>query len=512
MAQRNCTHLFRWLTVFVMAAAVAACSGGGSAPGAGAPGGAGPRGAAGAGGAGGGGGRRGGGGPAVDVRVTNVGRMSVQRTVDLAGNLTSPDLARVSAEAGGVVREVLVELGTEVKVGQPLIKLDPRELEYSLAQAEGTLRQTYAQLGMHENVTADTPPPPDEQVAAVRTAVANLEDAKAGMARADALSKRGVLSPVDLQAAQTKLKVAEAGYQSSLDTARSLKAQLLQRRAAFELAKKQLADAVVKAPIAGGVVDRYVQVGEYIPARTAVATIVQTNPLKVRTGVQERHADAVKPGQHVEFRVASFGDALFTGKIAYVSPAVDQTMRTFQVEALVDNADRRLKPGFFAKGVIFTRKDEAVLAVPDTAVSTLAGVSSVYTIKNNRITQQQVTLGVRQGDLWEIVEGLKGDETLANNRLNELATGITVRVAEGGRGGAGSRQGVGGQRGGGDRAGERQGGPEGGQPGAAVGQGGQQPGAGQPGTRQGGQGGQRQGGERRGGQRPGEGGRQGGVQ
>jgi RND family efflux transporter MFP subunit len=483
----------RWLTVLALAVSVAACSGGGGAPGgaaggggaAGAPGGARGAGAPGGAGGAGGAGRRGG-GPSVDVRVTDVKRMSIQRMVDLAGNLLSPDQAKVSCEAAGVVRQVLVEIGSEVKVGQPLIRLDPRELEFALAQAESTLRQTYAQLGMHENVKTDTPPPPDEQVATVRTATANLEDAKAAMDRADALAKRGVLSPVDLQAAQTKLKVAEATHQSAFDTVRSLKAQLVQRRAAFELAQKKLADTVVKAPIAGGVVDRYVQVGEFISERTAVATIVQTNPLKLRTGAQERHAGVIMPGQHVEFRVASFGDTLFSGKIAYVSPAVDQTMRTFQIEAIVDNADHRLKPGFFAKGVIFTKKDENVLAVPDTAVSTLAGVSSVYVIRNNRVTQQQVTLGVRQGDLWEIVEGLKGDETLANNRLNELATGISVRVGtgEGGRGGQGGGQGVRGGR----QGGQRQGGPSG--------QGGG------PGGRGAGQ----QGGERRG-----EGGRQGGA-
>jgi membrane fusion protein (multidrug efflux system) len=401
--------------------------------------------------------------------------MSVQRMVDLAGNLLSPDQARVSAEAGGVVRQVLVEIGTEVKVGQPLVRLDPRELEYALAQAESSLRQTYAQLGMYESVTEETPPPPDDHVATVRTATANLEDAKAAMARADALSKKGVLSPVDLQAAQTKLKVAEASHQSAFDSVRSLKAQLHQRRAAYDLARKKLADAVVRAPIAGSVVDRYVQVGEYISERTVVATIVQTDPLKVRTGVQERHAGAVRPGQHVEFRVASFGDTLFTGKVAYVSPAVDQTMRTFQIEALVGNADRRLKPGFFAKGVIFTRKDENVLAVPDTAVSTLAGVSSVYVIRNGRVTQQQVTLGVRQGDLWEIVEGLNGDEMLANNRLNELATNVSVRVVtgEGGRGGAAGQGGRGGRQGG--RRGEGGGGSR--QGGERSGGGGRQGGA-----------------------------------
>jgi RND family efflux transporter MFP subunit len=516
MSFRTLTGMVRWFAVLALVAMAAACSGGGNAPAGGAPaGGAGSAGAGarGAAGAGGGGGRRGA-GPAVDVRVTNVKRMSIQRMVDLAGNLNSPDLAKVSSEAAGVVREVLVEIGTEVRAGQPLIKLDPRELEYAAVQAESTLRQTYAQLGMHENVKGDTPPPLDEQVATVKTAVANLEDAKASMARADALNKKGVLSAVDLQAAQTKLKVAEASYQAAFDTVRSLKAQLAQRRAAYELAQKKLADTTVKAPIAGGVVDRYVQIGEYISERTAVATIVQTNPLKLRTGVQERHAGVVQAGQHVEFRVASFGDTLFNGKVAYVSPAVDQAMRTFQVEALVENNDHRLKPGFFAKGVIFTKKDEGVLAVPDTAVSTLAGVSSVYVIKNGRVTQQQVTLGVRQGDLWEVVEGLNGDETVANNRLNELATGVTVRVGsgeEGSRGGRGGRQGAAGAQGGPGARGAQGGGQGGEGVQSAPPAGEAQPGAqqGQGGTRQGGtrQGGERQGGSRRGGD--GQAGRQG---
>jgi RND family efflux transporter MFP subunit len=445
-------------------ASVVACGGGNSQGG--------PAGGPGA--AGGPGGRRG--GTAVPVRTTTVQRMSVQRMVDLAGNLMSPDQAKVSSEAAGVVRQVLVEIGSEVKAGQPLIRLDPRELEYALAQAESSLRQTYAQLGMHENVKDDTLPPADEQVATVKTAVATLDDARAGMARAEALNKKGVLSAVDLQTAQTKLKVAEASYQSAFDAVRSLKAQLQARRAAYELAKKKLADTLVKAPITGGVVDRYVQEGEFIPERTAVATIVQTNPLKIRTGVQERHADAIRPGQHVEFRVTSFGDALFSGKIAYVSPAVDQAMRTFQVEALVDNDDHRLKPGFFAKGVIFTKMDTGVLAVPDTAVSTLAGVSSVYVIRKEKVTQQTVTLGVRQGDLWEIVDGLKGDEVLANNRLNELATGMTVRAGEDagrrGQGAAAPRagSGEGGSRQGADgAAGERRGGGRRGQDGQGGG-------------------------------------------
>jgi membrane fusion protein, multidrug efflux system len=386
----------------------------------------------------------------VAIQTTDTKRITVQRQVDLAGTLLSPDQAKVSAEAAGVVRDVLVEIGREVRVGDPLVKIEPRELALALARAESALRQTRAQLGMSDALTEGDHPPQDDQIGSVKNALANREDARANAERAQTLSSRGLIAPADMQAAETRLKVAEAGYQSAVDTVRGQKALLQDRRASYDLAVKKLEDAVVRAPIAGVVSDRPVHVGEYLSERTPVATIVQVNPLKLRTGVQERHAGIVQPGQAVEFRVESFGDTLFQGKVAYVSPSLDETMRTFTMEALVDNRDLRLKPGFFAKGVILTKRDENVLAVPDAAVSTLAGVSSVYVVEDGKISQQTVTLGVRQNDLWEVIDGLKGTETLAASRLNELATGVTVTT-----GGEGA--GAGGRRGGGNggRRGQR---------------------------------------------------------
>jgi len=418
---------------------------------------------------GGAGGARGrGAGGAVAVHTTDVQRMQVQRQIDLAGTLLSPDQARVSSEAAGVVRRAVVEIGREVDAGAPLVEIEPRELALALERAEAALLQTRAQLGMTGPVGNADVPPPDAEVASVKTATANRDDARAAFERAKALAARGITSTEVLQAAETRFKVTEAGYESALDSVRGTKAQLRDRRAAYALALKQLGDAVVRAPIAGVVSERPVQVGEYIGERTVVATIVQMSPLKLRTGVQERHAGEVEAGQPVQFRVEAFGDRLFTGQVAYLSPALDQTMRTFTVEAVVDNPDRVLKPGFFAKGVILTRLDKDVLAVPDAAVSVLAGVASVYVIKDGAATQQEIVLGVRQGDLWEVTEGLKGDEVLATSRLNELATGVTVRIlkpgeseavpgagGEGreGTGGRGQRGEGGGQRGEGGRRG-----------------------------------------------------------
>jgi membrane fusion protein, multidrug efflux system len=405
--------------------------------------------AANAGGRGGGRGGRGS-GPAVQTVTAPVQRMSVQREVDLSGTLASPEQARISSEVAGIVRDVRVQLGTEVRAGDVIARLEPRELQLALERAESALRQVEAQLGIERG--QDKAPPADDQIASMRQAAANRDDARNAFERAELLNSRGLLTKADRDTAETRLKVAEANYQATLDNIHSLKASLQDRRASYELAQKKVADAVIKAPVAGAVSERLIQPGEYIRENTPVATIVQVNPLRLKSAIQEKHASLIRPGQTVMFDVEAFLNRKFQGKIAYVSPAVDQTTRTFSVEAVVENNDRQLKPGFFAKGVVLTHVDDNVIATPDDAISTLAGVSTVFVIEGNKARAQQVTLGARKDNMVEITSGLKGDETVATSNLSQLATGVSVRVggagnevAEDGRGSG--RNGNGGRRG-----------------------------------------------------------------
>jgi RND family efflux transporter MFP subunit len=375
-------------------------------------------------------GRRGGPGmfTVVNIQTTSVQRISIQRQVDLAGSLISPDQAKVSSEVAGVVRKVLVELGQEVGVGQIVATLDPREIDLALQRARSQLRQTEAQLGI-DGVRVKEPLP-EEQISSVRMAIANRDDAMAQLRRAQRLKAQNLLSQADLDTAETRVKVTEANHQSAIEAVQSLKATLQERRQAVELAVKKLNDTEIRASVAGQVAERLVQQGEYIRENTPVVTIVQMNPLKVKTAIQERYAGLVRPGLLVEFSVESAPGQKFVGKVSNVSPSVDQATRTFPVEILVDNRDRRLKPGFFAKGVIFTHRDENVMAIPEDAVSTLAGVSNVYVIENGKARQQMVMRGTRIGDLFELTGGLKGDEILAVSNLTLLATGVPVKIAQ----------------------------------------------------------------------------------
>jgi RND family efflux transporter MFP subunit len=366
-------------------------------------------------------------GEALQVKTTAPQRISIQRVVDLSGSLISPDQVRVSSEVDGIIASVDADLGMEVRAGEILVQLDTRELQLAVERAESALRQTEAQLGIdtaHPNVI-----PPEEEVAAVRTALANREDARVKLKQTQELASKGLSPRSDLDTNETRLKVAEASVQFALESVRSLKASLQDRRASYELAKKKVADASVRAPVGGAIAERLVQKGEYIRANTQVFTIVQLNPLKLQTAVQEKYSNVIRRNLAVQFRVEPFPDAVFEGRVSNISPSINQATRTFPVEILVANPGGRLKPGFFAQGAILTQRDENVLAVPLEAVSTLAGVSSVFVIEAGTVRQQNVTLGVQEGNFVEILDGLKGQEILAASNLNEIATGMKVVVA-----------------------------------------------------------------------------------
>ena len=426
----------------------------------------GQQGAAGGGGRGGRGGR-GGGNPVptgtVSVETTKPQRISVDRTVDLSGTLISPDQAHVSSEVAGKVMDVLIEIGQEVNTGQALVTLDTTELNLALERAESALRQTEAQLGINSAEPGRVPG--DEDIAAVRTAAANRDDARAQLARAQELLSKGLMSKADMDTAQTRVKVTEAAYQSARENVASLKASLQDRRAAWDLAKKKLADATVRAPLAGAISERTVQRGEYIRENTQIATIVRMNPLKFRTAVQEKYANMIHQNQTVRFSVEAFPSDTFAGKIAFISPAVDQASRTFAAEVLVENPSRKLKPGFFAQGHVNIGRDQGVIAVPEETISSLAGVSSVFVVKDNIVRQQTIEVGQKADKLVEVLSGLKGDEIIAASNLNQLVTGVKIAGNSGEEAGSApdergtpSNGGAAGGRGGRGRGGQRGGG------------------------------------------------------
>jgi hypothetical protein len=321
------------------------------------------------------------------------------------------------------VTDVRVQLGTEVRAGDVIARLEPRELQLALDRAESALRQVEAQLGIDHLQQKQAPA--DDQIASMRQATANRDDARNAFERAQQLSGRGLLTQADRDSAETRLKIAEANYQATLDTVHSLKASLQDRRASYELAQK-VADAVIRAPVAGSISERLIQpraIRENVP----VATIVRSTRSSSRPRSRRSTPASSPPG-----RRSSSTSRRSESQVHRPHRLRQPRRRSGDADLRRRSARRQHRPhaeaGLLRQGVVLTRVDQNVLAVPEEAISTLAGVSTVYVIEGGKARAQQVTLGARKDKLVEITSGLKGDESLATTNLSQLATGVTVRV------------------------------------------------------------------------------------
>ena len=192
------------------------------------------------------------------------------------------------------------------------------------------------------------------------------------------------------------------------------------------LAKKALADTVVKAPFAGVVGERLVSVGDYVQRGTKVASVMRTNPLRVQLTVPEQYSTGIAVGRSVSFEVDASPGQKFTGQVRYVSPALEANSRTLVVEAVVPNDSGALKPGAFATALIEQANQSPAILTPVNAVRTVAGTSRVFVVTGGKVEERIVTVGQQVGDLIEITSGLKTGETVATSNVTQLADGVPV--------------------------------------------------------------------------------------
>ena len=136
----------------------------------------------------------------------------------------------------------------------------------------------------------------------------------------------------------------------------------------------------------------------------------------------------LRVGQRLQLTVEAHPGQAFWGQVTRVAPAVDVQTRSLSLEARVPNPDGRLRPGFFAKGAVLTRKDETVAFVPAEAVSYFVGINKVFVVADGKAQERLVKPGSRQGGWVEIAEGIKAGETVAITNLAQLFNGAPVTV------------------------------------------------------------------------------------
>jgi RND family efflux transporter MFP subunit len=222
------------------------------------------------------------------------------------------------------------------------------------------------------------------------------------------------MAKADLDATNSAYKVTEAQYADAQDEVRNRQGVLAQRKSELEIARQQLADAVLYSPIDGMVRVRSANVGQYIAAGATIASIVQMSPLRLRTEVPERESVSIRVNMPVRLTVeGATGD--HEGKVARLSPSFDEVNRTLMVETEVANANGAIRPGAFARAEIVTSSSQKALMVPTASVVTFAGIDRVFTVKGDVAAEKRVKTGRHTAAGVEILEGIAaGDNVVVN--------------------------------------------------------------------------------------------------
>lgn len=365
-----------------------------------------------------------GGGPVAEYRMSRAERRLVERGVVATGSLLPQDQTPVSVRVAGRIESIAVDLGSVVRAGDLLAQVEAEDYRLRVRQAEAALGQARARVGL--SLEGDDDRMDVEDSPAVKEARAVFQESKANRARIEELSRQGILPASEFETASAAFQVAASRLDQALEEARIRVAQLQQRRAELDIARKQLADTRIVAPFDGAVQERRANVGEYLSLGAPVVVLVRTDPLRLRVEVPEREAVRVRGGQSVEVRVE--GDTnVYRGEVRRLSPAIREGSRTLVVEADVP-ARGGLRPGAFARARIVTVAEAPVVTVEPDAILSFAGVEKVFVVRDGKALETRVATGERWAAWVEVATGLSGGETVVLSP-GSLQSGQPVREA-----------------------------------------------------------------------------------
>ena len=363
-------------------------------------------------------------GPApVEITAATAAQQNVNRVLRVTGTLTAAEEAEVAAETTGRVTGTPVERGSRVADGSPLITLSQVEAQAAASDAEASVAQLEARLAIEPG-----DPFSIDMVPEVAAAKATRDLAEAEFARIRSLLEQKVVSQAEFDQRRTQVDATNNQYRAARNSAQQQFRMLDGAKARLSLARKALADTVVRAPFAGLVMERKVSVGDFVTRGTKVATLVKIAPLRVELTVPEQSAGLIAPGQAVRLQVDAFPGRYFEGQVRFVSPAFRPDQRALTIEAIVPNPDDALKPGMFASAEVMLPSAAPSIVVPAGAVVTVAGVSHVFVVRGTTAEQRMVTTGLTLGALTEVLQGLAAGEMVATSGAEALSDGAQVRV------------------------------------------------------------------------------------
>jgi len=372
----------------------------------------------------------------IEVTTAAAIQRDLPRFFEATGSLAGDQQTDVAPQTSGKVVAVGVDIGSPVKRGQMLVRLDDAELKLRVAQAatqvdqaKAAVRQAEEKIGLRPGQAFD--PNRVAEVAAARVA---LDLAEKNLRRAEKLIESGDVSRSFYDEQRARRDQLKEQYDVALAQARQnyagvdvARTNVANAESQLALARKNLSYALIPAPIDGIVSERTADLGEYVSPQQKVATIVRINPLRMRIDIPEQAIPEVRVGQSVSITTSAWPDKNFAGRVARIAPNVSATSRTLTVEAEIENGSGALKPGQFATVRLLQERSASAVLIPARAVVNEAGVSRVFVIKNGHAEQRLVQTGQTEGDLIEVRSGVAADEQVATSNLDQLSDGIAIK-------------------------------------------------------------------------------------
>ena len=290
------------------------------------------------------------------------------------------------SETSGRVVAVYVEAGDRVEAGEVLLRLDVGRTASAVQAAQ----------------------------AAVAQSDARLHQAKRERDRTERLVETGGLPEQRLDDARDVVRMASAARDAA--------------RAEAKLARRGLTEAVVRAPFGGTVVERGIEVGEWVAPGSPLLTLADTSLLKARVLLDPREALDVAVGSKVEVSAFARPGEAFTGQVVRVGEVINPRTRRLPVEVEIDDPENRLRPGLVARFTVETGDPKLVLRMPLEGVFERFGRQHVYVIEGGIARRRAVSIGSVRGGFAEIKEGLSAGDTVVIKGVTRVVDASKVLV------------------------------------------------------------------------------------
>jgi membrane fusion protein (multidrug efflux system) len=305
------------------------------------------------------------------VRVHRVEPALLTERLATTGTLRANEEVEIVSEIAGKISAISFEEGSRVAAGDLLLKIDDSEL-----------------------------------VAERQRALYELELAERAEARQRRLLDDGVISTED--------------YDVSLGELNVLRAEL-------QLIEAQLVKTEIRAPFAGVIGLRWVSPGSFLSPQTRIASLADTDPIKIDFTVPERHAGLLQVGDPITFTIQG-ADTTFSGNLYAIEPGVDAATRSLRMRARCPNPDGALVPGAFANVELVLHSVPDALTVPSIAVIPELGGKKVYLYQDGVAEPQRVETGIRTEEAVQITSGLEPGALVIVSGLLQLQPGLPVEI------------------------------------------------------------------------------------